>query len=83
MARANEEVKEAARKDRVFFPAGTVGHHSEGVQDLLLLSNGIVVSCGQEKEILLWKNFAGAYMIVGQFKKHEELRCMDYLLESN
>jgi hypothetical protein len=79
---AAEESKEA-KLGRVFLPAGTVGSHKEGVQDLLLLNNGLIVSCGQEKEILIWKNQDGAYNIVGRFPKQEELRCMDYVLETN
>jgi hypothetical protein len=78
-----EEESKEAKLGRVFLPAGTVGEHKEGVQDLLLLNNGLIVSCGQEKEILVWKNQEGAYVIVGQFPKTDELRCMDYVLESN
>ena len=55
MADAEEEAKES-KLGRVFLPAGTVGEHKEGVQDLLLLNNGLIVSIGQEKEILIWKN---------------------------
>jgi hypothetical protein len=78
-----EEESKESKLGRVFLPAGTVGEHKEGVQDLLLLNNGLIVSCGQEKEILVWKNQEGAYVIVGQFPKTDELRCMDYVLESN
>jgi hypothetical protein len=82
-AMAENNAAEESKVGRVFLPAGTVGSHKEGVQDLLLLNNGLIVSCGQEKEILIWKNQDGAYNIVGRFPKQEELRCMDYVLETN
>ena len=55
-AMAEEEEARESKLGRVFLPAGTVGEHKEGVQDLLLLNNGLIVSIGQEKEILIWKN---------------------------
>jgi hypothetical protein len=46
MATDPEEESKEAKLGRVFLPAGTVGTHKEGVQDLLLLNNGLIVSCG-------------------------------------
>jgi hypothetical protein len=42
----NEEESKETKLGRVFLPAGTVGTHREGVQDLILLNNGLIVSCG-------------------------------------
>ena len=65
-----------------FAPAGVVGSHEEGVQDLLFLrESGLLMSCGQEKLVKVWKYEKGD--CVGEIAKSDELRCLDYVIDSN
>ena len=32
---------------------------------------------------MIWKNYQGAYIQVGQFKKQDELNCLDFVQETN
>ena len=41
-----------------------------------------MVSCGQEKEIILWKHNIGEYSILKKFPKQDELRCLDFVSEN-
>ena len=50
------------------------------VQDLIMLDNGLLLSCSYDKKIKAWiyqKN-----ELYTEITKNEELRCMDYVAES-
>jgi len=38
-----------------FTPEGVLGNHKEAIADLLLLNTGLLVSCGQDRIIYVWR----------------------------
>ena len=47
------------------------------VQDLLMLENGILLSCAYDKKVKVWRY--KTHEELESFTKPDELRCMDYL----
>ena len=47
------------------------------IQDLLLLENGILLSCAYDKKVKVWRY--KTHEELESFTKPDELRCMDYL----
>lgn len=66
-----------------FTPAGVIGSHTEAVCDLLLLNTGLLVSCGSDKMTYVWRWQSEQIVDKGKYKMKEQLRCLDYVLESN
>lgn len=50
------------------------------VQDLLLLENGLLLSCSYDKTVKVWRY--KTHEMLDSFTKPDELRCMDYLPDS-
>ena len=66
-----------------FTPEGVLGTHKEAISDLLLLNTGLLVSCGQDKMIFVWRWQSQQIVEKGTYKMNEDIRCLDYVLDTN
>ena len=51
--------------------------HSESIQDLSVLPNGIVLSCAYDNLVIAW-----SYLMeeeIKRYERNEQMRCMDYI----
>lgn len=67
-------------KIRVIRPHKYLRKHTESIQALCMLPNGILMSCAYDHMIYAWQYQYGKVLENGVFeKKNEELRCMDFI----
>lgn len=62
-------------------PSGELGRHEEGIQDLLRLDNGLLLSCAYDGKIICW-HYNEDTKFGEIVKENQQLRCMDYVSES-